>query len=482
MRELHLENVGPIESLTIPVPEHGGVVVLRGRNGAGKTHALQAVGALYDRKARPVTRDGSVGALVEGLGARITVGRRANRAGELEVAHLEGEDPSLLVDPGIKDPAAADAERIRALLRLARAGVDLQAFATLLAGGETELRELCRVSTLEASDVPSMASAIKRDLEAAARKAENESENLKLRAEGVLATIDDLTRDAGVEMPAGELPSAEDARRAHEEAVRALERAEASQEGARARIAAAREARASLDAMGRDGTPESRQLVVDEITEAERETAELERKLQAARYRLDRAREQRDQQERAARQREALVRSIEAAKGAREVPEAELEALRARAREASAIVEAASFAERVSGRREEAERIHGQARAAKRRGDDLRQAARNTEQVVTEALAAVCGEDMAIHDGRLMVRTARGLVPFCELSHGERWRRAIDIAVDACGDGGLLTVRQEAWEGLDPENRRAIVEHARKRHIVILTAEADDGEVRAETA
>lgn len=36
MSTLTLENVGPVQSLAIECPEDGGLVVLRGRNGAGK--------------------------------------------------------------------------------------------------------------------------------------------------------------------------------------------------------------------------------------------------------------------------------------------------------------------------------------------------------------------------------------------------------------------------------------------------------------
>jgi DNA repair exonuclease SbcCD ATPase subunit len=45
MKNIEIKNIGPIASVTIPVPEAGGVVVLTGRNGSGKSHALEAVSA-----------------------------------------------------------------------------------------------------------------------------------------------------------------------------------------------------------------------------------------------------------------------------------------------------------------------------------------------------------------------------------------------------------------------------------------------------
>lgn len=40
-RTIRIENVGPIGRLTFPLPD-AGVVVLRGRNGTGKSHAFGA--------------------------------------------------------------------------------------------------------------------------------------------------------------------------------------------------------------------------------------------------------------------------------------------------------------------------------------------------------------------------------------------------------------------------------------------------------
>jgi len=65
---------------------------------------------------------------------------------------------------------------------------------------------------------------------------------------------------------------------------------------------------------------------------------------------------------------------------------------------------------------------------------------------------------------------------------GERWRIALEIAIAAVGEGGLLVIPQEAWEGLDPLNREAIAQQAKAALVVILTAECSDGELTAEPA
>ncbi|MCB1771940.1 MAG: AAA family ATPase, partial [Candidatus Competibacteraceae bacterium] len=43
MNNIMIKNIGAIESVSIPVPKGGGVVVLRGRNGSGKSTALDAI-------------------------------------------------------------------------------------------------------------------------------------------------------------------------------------------------------------------------------------------------------------------------------------------------------------------------------------------------------------------------------------------------------------------------------------------------------
>ena len=109
----------------------------------------------------------------------------------------------------------------------------------------------------------------------------------------------------------------------------------------------------------------------------------------------------------------------------------------------------------------------------------LRAAAKGTDEVLSEAVAKL-GTPLKVVDGRLVLKTGRGDTYFGELSTGERWKLALDIAIDAVGVGGALAVSQEAWEGLDPANRRLIAEHVKGRGVLLITAEACDGELRAE--
>ena len=83
--------------------------------------------------------------------------------------------------------------------------------------------------------------------------------------------------------------------------------------------------------------------------------------------------------------------------------------------------------------------------------------------------------------GRLRIATDRGADElFAELSHGERWKTAIDVCVSSVGNKALIVIPQEAWEGIDPANRTDLAEHARANRVTILTAESGCGPIEAE--
>ncbi len=519
-RDIQIRDVGPVERLTIPIPEGGGLVVLRGRNGTGKSHSLQAVGALVGGKGRPVSRDGSIGASIEGLGARLTVGRRTSHSGEVEVQTLEGEDPSLLVDPGMKDQAAADTQRLKALLRLSRATVEVEDFANLV-GSVDRLRELCRPASLEPrGDVPSMVSAIKRDLEAAARAEESASENAFAKADGVRAALEGFG-DEGER----KCPSTEAARAAHTAAVREQAALEARRDQNQQLLDASREAkdalaqlgdggtrhpgrvgeeteenRYELAGLGRDGEPDvlstARELMdatrserdrlrleVDrqqrDFEDAKREVEKQERAA-AKRTRLTATREALKHEGAAISQRASLERAVDASSGASAITDSEIADAGKVLMDASNEVDAWVLHDKTRSMREEVEGHDTRGKAAADEGALLRSAAHGTEGVLLAAVRSVCGDDMEIQDGRLYVSTDRGRELFCELSPGERWRRALDIAVNAVGHKGLLVIRQEAYEAMDPLNRQEVAAHAQSLGVVVLTAECDEGEIRAE--
>jgi energy-coupling factor transporter ATP-binding protein EcfA2 len=108
------------------------VVVLTGRNGSGKSHALEAVSAATTGKGKPPLKDMAKSGVVSVPGVTMTVSRSVRRQGELQVETLEGRlSIADLVDPGFVDPERADAKRIKALVGLSKADIsagDLHGF------------------------------------------------------------------------------------------------------------------------------------------------------------------------------------------------------------------------------------------------------------------------------------------------------------------------------------------------------------------
>lgn len=484
MSTIEIENVGPITSLSIPVPKEGGVVVLQGPNGKGKTTALEAVAALS--KGRPPgLRDGTKKGRIEGLGVKINVGLSSRRSGELEVQSLEGRlDVSDLVDPGIASPEAADARRIKALIALS--GVECRAdmFAPLVEGGMKTLEELVPPSKLQSADILEVAAAVKRAIEAEARKVEGQSETEAGRAKGLYEQAGDLP-----EHP--ECDEAE-ARERYEAAVKTHSELIAKRQTFEKMCHVAAEAKSrlkeALDNEPVDSIDSLTQRILrgeDAIESADAKLKELELQIESERTRLSEAtrtvaalRADLQRVEEHQRRCIALQESIEIATAVPSVSSDEIETASVEKEYAADLIGRIAAIREGQKKRQAAATAKQQALMLAKKSETLRQAAAGTDEILTDLVSGLnVPLEVKVIEGRtrLVTNTSRGPTYFGDLSAGERWRIGLDVAIEAVGPRGLLTIRQEAWEGLDPENRQAICEHVRARGVVLLTAEATGG-------
>jgi hypothetical protein len=470
MNTIQIENIGPIHHLSIPLPDGGGVVVLRGRNGVGKSHALAAVDSLIAKRGKPPCRDGAAVGVVEGCGVRLTIGRSTRRTGEAEVLSLEGRlDISQLVSPPIKDEEAADRQRVKALVQLSGAAANEADFAGLLPDGY-KLRELVGPTLDE--DPVALAGQVKRALEAEARREETVAESYERRAEAQVASHKPIDP---------QLPTKERAIRELQDALLKVRELETLAKAIEERRAAAEEARQRLQELS------VQRLAVNEIRDLEHERdilsddiARLQEALAIARDRhqritaeIERARKVADQ----IKELEPIVLKVPDP-----VPAEQIEAARRHAEACRQRMDAAVRQDLAIKAQEEASRYLELARSHKRKGELLREAARATDHVLSQMVGRVTSR-LRVEQGRLVCDTDRGAEPFSELSPGERWRIALEIAAEQVGRGGLVTVPQEAWEALDPQHRAEITTIAHQVGIVILTAEADaHEEIVVETA
>jgi hypothetical protein len=475
MRTIEIENIGPIEKLTIPLPEDGGVVVLRGVNGCGKSTALDAARSLMSGKGSLPVRDACSAGHVNGLGVTIRVGKSTRRGGELEALHLEDRlSIADLVDPGLKSEEAADGRRIKALVGLTGAKADPLLFP-----------EVARHDLDRYDDLVEQAGVAKRNLEAMARAEEKLADELLAKARAMREGLDPkAVQDVDEDALRGSLSRAirdeatirerfGQAARRDVEAAQAKKKLEELTTGysgmsASATLSAVKSAEAKCEAAQKvmDAAKDAYDAAVSEADLAD-----------TARVRAD------DKHKTAVQHQEAvaaLQATIDAAKGAEPVDEAAIEVAQA-ARMAAEKAMTEGLAAR--GARVKLEGAAVTARESAQHASkaaELREAAKATDDVLADAIQCPV---LRIEAGRLVTGTKRGRTLFADLSEGERWRIALDIAADQVGDGGIITVPQDAWEGLDAENRRAIAEHAKRRLVTILTAEAQrEGEPEELTA
>ena len=472
MKNIEIKNIGPIASVTIPVPKDGGVVVLTGRNGSGKSHALEAVSAATTGKGKPPLKDMAKSGMVSVPGVMMTVGRSVRRQGELQVETLEGRlSIADLVDPGFVDPERADAKRIKALVGLSKADIsdgDLHGFPENL------------TKDLSLDDPVAAMAELRKRLNIGA----NEYEKFSAKDEAAATAI--------LESLTGDLDTPIDPAAAQERVTAALRALDALQkqselaEVAKVRIAAARERMghlAELPSLDLDKALQEATRIEQETAQKKALAVELKAKYEAALadykesvVHRDAATDRFEDAKAQSKLRDELERQIQEAHV--EPPSADALAAAAAELEAAKASQAKAAKQQVMAQqRERADALTISAQEYAEEAKELREKAKQTDEVLSEIVAEIPACPLRVIDGRLVTNTKRGATFYSDLSAGERWRIALDIAIQAVGTGGLLVIPQEAWEGLDPENRAAIDAQAKTAKVVVLTAEcsADDG-------
>ena len=479
-----VRDVGPVESLSIPI--RPGVVILRGVNDCGKSVTLEAVSKLAGGNGAVTCRDKAAKGEVEGLGVRLSVRQSARRTGELEALSIEGKlSIADLVDPKIKDPLAADRHRIKALLQLTGATAGVDRFREVCSDAEA-FERACTPDVLKCDDLVEMAARLKRNLEAASRsaadeatKAEGQALGCKQATEGVdlsietdQATLQGRLEDAIYEQ--GELAAKAKA------AIAAKERSEAARE------------RLDKEANPPDVNGAERELQdrIDAVEACCNTVEQLKADLARAAADLARAKDS----ELAAKERLRLEQShADAVAGWKETIDAaakiecptagQVEAANQAVATAREAIEQAALVREAKAKAAQAQAYIDAARAHRRKADSLREAAKATDDVLSQAVAS---KSLKVRGGRLITEHPdRGEVFYSDRSDGTRWKYAIDEAIQRIRQLGaertaIIPVPQDCWGELDPDNKNAIHEYAAKMGVTIITAEAARGELRAE--
>lgn len=478
-----ITNCGPIQHCKIPCPKPGEIIVLRGRNGSGKTTILQHVESAINGRGKGNLRDGENSGEVDAFGVTLKLGRSTRRSGELQVESLEGKfDISHLIDPGIKDPVAADAVRIKALVQIANVLPCPDLFYELV-GGQAELEKLVSGAALSSKDLVVMAERIKRDLEAAARREEDAATLAEGKGRGAREAA------AGVDVEAecdSDLLSQQ-----LNDAIRAEERLKAERDAAvkaKDQIQTARDQLADAEATY-GGLSVADALSAEQHAQVTKDAAEaavkaLEEQLRTAKQKHIVACNDFAAAIQARKTAESHEASMQAWRNQLdsvlpiEPPPEEIAEATAEVARCNAACDQGTLIRKAKEQLIAAEQHFAIGSARRKRSLELRDAAKGTDDVLS-GVVAKSGQALRVEGSRLVLETdRRGKTFFHELSAGERARIAIDIGIDAmpANKQGVIILSQEIWEGLDPLNRDGLQEHIATRPVGLLTAEASEEE------
>ena len=504
MESIEINDIGPIQHLTIPLPTPG-VYVLKGTHGLGKSTALETVSAALGEKSTDLSiRDGAKrGGMVFGDATLAVTKSRTALRGELEVLGIQGRlDINDLVDPGIIDQEKADAKRVKTLVGISGVKPNPELFYEI-AGGAEAYKAL---GVDDKTDDPLLLAArIKRAIEAQARLKETAAE--KARADATASRVAAEGIDTEAESDEQTLADAQEkagavvaTMKAHNNAAAIAKAAAENAAKQLAEMEASAEDSEELGELLSDARV-CQQAAIDGIISRNEKIAEFEREISAIQQQIEMiGREQEAIQidrDRFQREAVALEARIEAAAHAAEqrqrladnaaasVPTPHTPEAIAAAEEAAAAarvaVQAGSVVRHALAKLAEAEGHAAKAKTEAKAASRLRAAALAVDEKLSDLLPADC--PLRVEKGRLVIRTDRSESElFSELSHGEKWQTAIKVAAATLPpDRGLLTLAQEAWEGQSPAQRLAIHAAAVEANIVILTAQVtDDAELTVE--
>jgi len=492
---IDVESIGPVDQIHIPIPEGGGVVALKGPNGAGKTKTLEAAEALVSGNARILSAsDGADAGLVDGFGALIRVGRTSRKAGELEAVSIIGKfSVADLVDPGFKDENACDAARVKALIQLAGKTAEESDFKGLFNSDE-QFKEIVGDELKDLSSMVDMAGKVKRQCESAARKLESQADKKETEGQGIIDAAEpelENLPEGSLEDSQAELNRAIREQSRLEGVLESLESGRQQRESAAKQIEELRKNAGDVEKL--ETLADAKADIVaeanDKVERLKKELAEAETEAKDAQRDYRQACEAKDNAISANEEIEKLEKILSTQReGSEDDVREQLETAKQTADELTDKVSSLKGAERIRERYEKGKALKIEADDLNAEAEALRDIGYSTDDVLSEAVSGITTADLKIEGGRLVTETKRGTTLFHELSHGERWKIAIQVAIDivkqAAEESGkppLLICPQEAWEALDPINRGEVNEALKGTGIVMLTALADVGELRAES-
>lgn len=484
---ISIHDIGPITEFECDL-QAPGLYVLKGKHGSGKSVTLRTVELAANGRTtmEPTKRDGAKRGEAVVFGKTLRIAKQVREEGELSVDGLGDLNIADLHTPRFDRPETRDKHRIKALLRVAGVEADATLFHPLF-GGKERFERIVDADALKTDDLVEMTARVKRATEKRA-----------------LAVESDASTALARERAAREIAEGVDTNRPHDEKALADQLAAAIE--MRGRVTAARQAGLTT----RQKAEQARQrlaalptgaMSVNEATEA---LDAANRKFEAAQDRVLELKRQLEEargfaavcEAGASAAKEALQNATHYAKLRAELEttikdsatvecpsEAEVaEAGNAVAKAQDAQAVGLSVRQAIAAR-EKADAYSAEAKDHAKLAERLRHAARDTQDVLSEAIARIPNCPLRVKsddDGnaRLVVSTDRSEhEPFDDLSDGERWPLLIGLAAQR---NRLIVLPQAAFGELADSTRDAIDQLAKQHECIILTAQVDEAELRCE--
>lgn len=458
--EIRVTNIGAIQELTIPV-KPGTVTVLTGPNGAGKSTAIEVVKTVATGQKGSLTpHDGKKSGQIRIPGCTIKIGGRLSKQGEPEQSFAIVEDGggiAQLIDPGIKDPVAADKRRIQSLLAAAGAETDWAEIQEYL--GEALFEEFhagCKVTELV-----DVVAELKKFLQKKARTAESEVDTATGAIEAIgdipeaveVADIDALREQST--QATKQRDSLQSRFETQQETLKALEGFDVDLDDIRV-------GESLLESLQTQKTS-LQKLLVDIQEQLQKVETQIEVKCGA----LETAKEN-------ARRFQSMKAAVKELVTEQQLQDATVAASEA-AQSYETAVAAKQDAERHAANRAKlvslkAKREQSEAAAAK-----CRELSDGATGLLSSAVSRFEGWSVN-EDLRLCCEHTRGVIPFADLSPGERAIRAIQVRFQSFeptnGEIPIAAIPQEVWESLDAANQSILRGWIAGSEIAVVTARA----------
>ena len=473
MPTVTVSNVGAIDSIAIDMPDNsGGVKVLCGTSGIGKTTVIRAINGLLGSKddlALLSPKDGAERGEIKGLGKTVKVGQRIQAAGATSVPHLGDRlDIATLVDPKLLDPAARTKVRVRCLVSIGGKKIKPE---DLLGEKYAELAEMVDLDELRGMDDPiSMADKLKRQLDQLALIEERNTERKTGAASAKRLEAGDMDTLSEAGDHATLLHN-------HRKAMLATSSAKQQKATYDTSVAANKPIYAKIEAKN----AECNGYDLDELDAAARQAATvangLKARYEAAKVASDAALQRQKDAQRLYGELSELTGEVRFP--GEDVDQATLDSLSAAEDEAYRNLQDAGDIQRRKAALETSIEMQNEASELAKKAADLRLAAQTVSMEVQKALPA---GPIQVQDGSLVVQHGKRRKPvlFDDLSTGERWKCAMTYAIAAVGEGGVIPLVQESWQALAPELQEEVAEMCVQAKVWIITAKVTDGELRVE--